>query len=96
MEAPLQAAIETAQDLENGIEDGEFYREMPFIQVSCSKWVLKEVIERLKKTDLPPLVVIENFQEEMIQFSKLNEHTQHYFWAAKCALDDLISTLIST
>lgn len=93
MNAAVNMAIELARDLKNGVQARSIFRDGSFEEQSACRWAMDEVIFRLATDDEPPLVVIENFREEMMRYSRLNKYTQHLFTAAEKITDELANEL---
>ena len=72
------------------------HREYDLKTFSCSKWVANEIIKRLEenKSD-PPLVTIEYFRYEMINYSLMNEHAFDIFSLAYSVAEDIIDIIVT-
>lgn len=66
-----------------------------FKQESCSRWAANEILKLLKKRqDVPPLVLIEEFADQMDHFSCLNLNTSFIFSVARDTALNIVDDLI--
>lgn len=67
-----------------------------FKQASYMRWAGQEVLSQLYKyPDIPPLLVIEAFRDEMDAYSCVNSRTSYVFSCAKDMVEWIIDLLIS-
>lgn len=72
------------------------WREYSLKQESYSRWAIKEILTRLEENqDTPPLIIIEEFRDQMNKYSCLNQFTSHQFSCAKDMAEWVIDLLIS-
>lgn len=65
-------------------------------QESCSRWAAREILLLLEKNrDTPPLIIIEEFRDQMDKYSCLNRLTSYRFSCAKDMAEWIIDLLIS-
>lgn len=65
-------------------------------QKSYSRWAVKELLSQLKThPETPPLIIIEEFRDQMDKYSCLNPHTSYIFSCAKDMAEWIIDLLIS-
>lgn len=71
-------------------------KEYESIQKSCSKWALREILTRLERNrSTAPLILIEQFRDQMERYSCMNSHTSYYFSAAKDTAEWIIDLLLT-
>lgn len=73
-----------------------FKNDVEIAQKSYTKWAVHEILARLRENrDIPPAIVVEQFRDEMEQYSCLNSQTSFIFSVAKDAaewmLDDILA-----
>ncbi len=67
-----------------------------FKEFSCEIWTASEMLKHLKENShVPPLIIMENFQEKMKEFSKMNSHTGDMFSTAYNTATDIIDWVTS-
>ncbi len=65
-------------------------------QESYTKWAARELLIRLEKNrGLPPLVIIEEFRDQMDRYSTMNVRTSYPFSCAKDLAEWIIDLLIT-
>ena len=92
-----ERAVYTAQYcLEQLLRKTSNWRGYSLKQESYSRWAIKEILIRLEENqDTPPLIIIEEFRDQMDKYSCLNQFTSHQFSCAKDMAEWVIDLLIS-
>lgn len=76
--------------LSNSLLDGSLEQE------SYSRWAAREILLRLEKNrDTPPLIVIEDFRNQVDHFSGMNSHTSYIFSCAKDMAEWILDLLLA-
>lgn len=72
------------------------WRGYSLAQESYSRWAAREILVRLiKNNTTPPLIVIEQFRDQMDDYSCRNLHTSYMFSVAKDMAEWIIDLLIT-
>ena len=97
MTSANERAVYTAQScLEQLLRKTSNWRGYSLKQESYSRWSIKEILIRLEENqDTPPLIIIEEFRDQMDKYSCLNQFTSHQFSCAKDMAEWVIDLLIS-
>lgn len=94
MNAPNERAIYTVQYAIATIPKNQ--SGYNFKQASYMRWAGEEVLSQLRKyPQIPPLIVIESFRDEMDTYSCVNSRTSYVFSCAKDMMEWIIDLLIS-
>lgn len=92
---PNEYAVFAVKDYISALDDvGKFYG-FSFERLSFSKWAAMELLDILeKRKDLPPLIVMEDFQRDMEKCSLSNPYTSWIFSIACDVTENIIKELI--
>lgn len=67
-----------------------------FRQESYSRWAAREILYRLENDrNTPPLIIIENFRNQMDEYACMNSCTSYMFSVAKDMAQWIVDLLIS-
>ena len=73
-----------------------FYWSDSFEQQSYSLWAIDELLKRLRtQPDIPPLVTMEAFRDQLDEFSTCNKLSSYTFATAKDTVQWIIDLLIA-
>lgn len=97
MEASNEKAIYTVRYCLNCLLKNTSKKRGYSLQQECySKWAARELLIRLEKNNsVPPLVLIEEFRDQMDEYSCVNTRTSYVFSCAKDMAEWIIDLLIS-
>lgn len=97
MDSPNKRAIYTVRYCLNCLlKNTSNQRGYSLQQESYSRWAAKELLLRLKKNKTtPPLILIEEFRDQMDHYSYINVRTSYVFSCAKDMAEWIIDLLIS-
>lgn len=97
MEKPIERAIDTVSYcIHKSIKSTAKWRGYNLAQESYSRWAARELLIRLEKNhNIPPLIIIEEFRDQMDDYSCKNPHTSYIFSCAKDMADWIIDLLIT-
>lgn len=96
MKTPNDYAIDEVKDYIYHIEEMSSFYGLNLEQQSFSKWAAIEIIKCLKEhTDVPPLVIIESFREEMYMYACSNKKTSFIFSIAVDVANHVDDILVS-
>lgn len=88
--ATIKVCLRQSQQIAKNFYDN------PLEQRSYSEWAMNEIIERLSQNSrTPPLMVIEEFRDQMNDFSCINPITSYIFSCAKDTAEWIIDLLIA-
>lgn len=93
---PTSEAIRIVKNsLRDLIRNSAFRHDEYFRQQSYTRWALQEILRRLETDRVtPPLIVIEEFADEMDRYSCCNPYTSYIFSVAKDTAQWIIDKLI--
>ncbi len=66
-----------------------------FDQLSYHNWAVEEIIQEIEKSDMPPMLVVEEFINKMDDYSCNNRKNSRMFSIAKDAGEWVLDVLIS-
>lgn len=97
MAEPMDRAIEMVRHcLKESISIAGKRRNYSSAQESYSRWAIREIMVCLiKEKTTPPLIVIEQFRDQMDDYSCRNMHTSYMFSVAKDTAEWIIDLLIT-
>ena len=73
-----------------------FWRKEYFEQHSYSRWAVKELIRRIQiKKNTPPIIVIEDFIQEMDEYSCKKSSSSFMFSVAKDTAEDIYDIFLA-
>lgn len=92
-----ERAIETVRYcLRKTLRTTAIWRDYSPRQESYSRWAAREILTRLEKNrELPPLIVIEQFRDQMDEYSCMNRKTSYRFSVAKDMAEWLVDLLLA-
>lgn len=83
MNVANQKALRIVRDYLLDLDDLSNQRGYTFQQTSYSRWAAQEIrLQMLKKGNVPPLILLEDFQEKMLEYAALNLNTSFVFSVA--------------
>lgn len=96
MNKPYDSAVLVIQEyLQNSLEHISLMRGYSFAQISYSRWAAMELLKYLKEREaLPPLVVIEEFQDKMDKWSCMSRKSGYVFSVACDMAQNIIDQLL--
>lgn len=93
---PQEEAIDAVKCYIKHISDVLYMYGYDLEQTSYSKWAACEILERLRNDDqIPPLLVIENFKNQMKNYMDINIKTSYIFAVVYDTAEDIIDYLFS-
>lgn len=97
MAEPTERAIETVRYcLGKSLTTTAKWRGYSLAQESYSRWAGREIMVRLLRDNTtPPLIIIEQFRDQMDDYSCRNVHTSYMFSVAKDMAEWIIDLLIA-
>lgn len=97
MESPTDRAIYIIQYcLDKLLKEVTYQYGYSLEQESYSRWAAKELLNRLRENPaLPPLLIIEEFRDQMEEYSKINPDTSLVFSSGKDLAEWIINLLIA-
>lgn len=97
MDSPNERAVGIVRDCLNCLlRKTSAVQKYSVQQESYSRWAAREILTRLRKNDdVPPLVTIEQFRDEMERYSCVNIRTSYVFSCAKDMAEWIIDLLVS-
>jgi hypothetical protein len=97
MAKPNDRAIEIVRHcLKKVINSTADLRGYSIMQESYSRWAAREILIMLEKNrDTPPLILIEQFRNQMDEYSCLNERTSYRFSVAKDTAEWIVDLLLT-
>ncbi len=97
MNSISENAISIIKDYEGYIDFISQKKRYSLYQLSYIRWTIEEILRLIKKWDnIPPLIIIEGFQEIVQNYSTANFKTNYIFSIMSDASQDIIDLLIST
>lgn len=94
MGSPMERAVYTVRYAIKSMPTTQ--RGYSFEQTSYMRWAGRELLHRLiKNPEVPPLVIIEMFRDEMDSYSCINPRTSYAFSCAKDMTEWIIDLLIA-
>ena len=96
MESPTDRAIYIIQYcLDKLLKEVTYQYGYSLEQESYSRWAARELLDRLRKNPItPPLLIIEEFRDQMDGYSKINPDTNLVFNSGKDLAEWIINLLI--
>lgn len=97
MESPTDRAIYIIQYcLDKLLKEVTYRYGYSLEQESYSRWAARELLDRLIKNPItPPLPIIEEFRDQMDEYSKINPDTSLVFNSGKDLAEWIINLLIA-
>lgn len=97
MESPTDRAIYIIQYcLDKLLKEVTYQYGYSLEQESYSRWAAKELLNRLReKPMIPPLLIIEEFRDQMDEYSKVNPDTSLIFVSGRDLAEWIINLLIA-
>ena len=94
---PMRRALQIVKDCRQTLSsERAFYWNDSFEQQSYSRWAVNELLRRLRaQPDIPPLVTMEAFRDQLDEFSTLNKLSSYMFATAKDTVQWIIDLLIA-
>lgn len=89
-------AIDEVNDYIYHIEEIGSWYGFDLKRISFSKWAAMEIINRLGNQDMPPLMIIESFREDMYMYACSNKKTEEIFSTAVDVANDIDDLLITS
>jgi hypothetical protein len=94
MESPMERTIYTVRYAIKSMPKTQ--KGYSFEQMSYMRWAGREILSRLiKNPDIPPLITIEEFRDEMDSYSCVNSRTSYIFSCAKDMAEWIVDLLIA-
>lgn len=95
MKSPNEQALSMVQYFANYLLE-DLSEHCSLQQKIYCRWAATELISRMEENEYtPPLVTIEEFRDQMDEYSHICERTSHVFTYAKYMAETIIDLLIS-